>query len=217
MSERFDLEAFAADCGVADTAYFAERCGILHALLVAENEKTNLTRITEKEEFKIKHAADSLLLAKAFPSLTKKPISLADIGCGGGFPSLILALAFPNWKICAIDSTGKKTAFVRKAAQFLHLDNCEVVTGRSCELNRKAEFQERFDVVTARAVAKGKVIADDARRFPKKSGYFILYKTPLQAEEDLPELGAAWRLTSDFELPCGLGTRCFLTNGGAYV
>ena len=61
-----------------------------------------------------------------------------------------------------------------------------VVTGRSCELNRKGEFKSRFDVVTARAVAPAPVIWKDAGNFTNRHGRFILYKTPEQAAEDLP-------------------------------
>ena len=128
-----------------------------------------------------------------------------------------LALAFPNLLLTPIDSTGKKAAFVERAAQLLGLGNVRVVTGRSCELNRKGEFKSRFDVVTARAVAPAPVIWKDAGNFTNRHGRFILYKTPEQAAEDLPALERLsagrtirWRTTEPFELPEEFGTRHFL-------
>ncbi|MPN59066.1 Ribosomal RNA small subunit methyltransferase G [bioreactor metagenome] len=130
----------------------------------------------------------------------------------------MLALAFPNLQLTAIDSTGKKVAFVERAAKELGLRNLQAVHGRSCELNCRREFRRRFDVVTARAVAAAPIIYLDACDFAKrKTGRFILYKTPQQAAEDLPaleivcrKLPVEWRATDVFELPEGAGQRLFL-------
>lgn len=214
----FRLAAYAASCGVADPEGFTAQCDTLRELLAEANKSVNLTRITEPEEFAIKHVADSLSIAREFPELTTEYRKIADIGCGAGFPSLVLAMAFPNLRITAIDSTGKKTAFVERAAAELGLRNVLVVHGRSNELNRKPQFRHQFDVVTARAVAAAPIIYLDACDFIKrKTGKFILYKTPQQAEEDLPALEIAcrkfpvvWRTTREFELPGGAGQRLFL-------
>ncbi len=214
----FDLAEYARSCGVEDPDVFRERCDELYRLLIEANRQVNLTRITEPQEFNLKHIADSLAIARFFPELAEEKLTVADIGCGAGFPSLVLALAFPRLRITAIDSTGKKTAFVERAAAALGLTNLKVVTGRSNELNRRQEFRSRFDIVTARAVAPAPVIYGDADCFIKrKTGRFILYKTPDQAAEDLPALsrlcrsaGIEWKVTESFELPEGAGTRLFL-------
>lgn len=194
---------------------FRSKIDELHKFLCEYNEKVNLTRITEYEDYIIKHICDSLLIGAAFPELTEKNISLCDIGCGAGFPSLVLSCAYPNWQITAVDSIGKKTTFVKLAAEKLNLSNIEVVTGRTNELNRKAEWKKRFDIVTARAVATAKTVYSDARNFPKASGRFILYKTPEQLKEDLPQIKSAasdkkWQTSVIFELPSGAGRRQFL-------
>ena len=124
----------------------------------------------------------------------------------------------PKLRLTAIDSTGKKAAFVERAAKELGLKNVRVIHGRSCELNRRPEIRHQFDVVTARAVAPAPVIYLDACDFIKrKSGRFILYKTPQQAAEDLPALEIAcrklpvlWHATEPFELPENAGQRLFL-------
>lgn len=213
----FDLKEYAASCGVADPESFVQRCAQLREILVEANKVTNLTRITDPEEFSIKHVADSLSIAASFPELRTEKLLIADIGCGAGFPSLVLALAFPNLSICSIDSTGKKVAFVAQAAKELGLENLRTVHGRSCELNRKPEFKHRFDIVTARAVADSRVIFLDARDFVNRRGRFIFYKTPDQIAAELPGLSVAgkilalsWLTTEPFTLPDQAGTRQFL-------
>ncbi len=220
MEMSFDLDTFAASCHVGDVPGFLAGCGRFYEILIETNRTMNLTRITEPEDFKIKHVADSLSIARFFPEITSEALKIADIGCGAGFPSLILALAFPRLRITAIDSTGKKTAFVERAAQTLGLKNLKVIHGRGCELNRRQEFRHRFDVVTARAVAAAPVIFLEVSEFVKRpDGRFILYKTPSQAAEDLPALEiacrkfpVAWSATGEFELPGEAGSRVFLVS-----
>lgn len=213
----FDLAAFAANCHVAEPEAFAGQCEKLRQLLVEANQVTNLTRIVEPEEYAVKHVADSLSIGQFFPEFATDRLEIADIGCGAGFPSLVLALAYPKLRISAIDSTGKKTAFVESAARALDLTNLRVVTGRSRELNYRGEFKHRFDVVTARAVAAAALIVADARDFTNRHGRFILYKTPEQLKTDLPEVRAldkknplVWEVTPVFEVAPGVGERQFL-------
>jgi 16S rRNA (guanine527-N7)-methyltransferase len=211
----FSLLDYAAKCGVVSPDNFAKKCAVLREYLIEVNQTTNLTRITGENDFNIKHVADSLGLALCFPELTKESLRIADLGCGAGFPSLILALAFPHWHITSIDSTGKKINFVRSAAEKLGLDNLTAIHGRVNELNRKKEFQFKFDIVTARAVATAPSLARDASNFPAKNGSFILYKTPGQAEEDMPVLlkdfkNFKWQTTDTYQLPGDAGTRLFV-------
>jgi 16S rRNA (guanine527-N7)-methyltransferase len=213
----FDLERYAAECGVADPAGFAAGCEKLRLLLVDANTRTNLTRITEPGDFAVKHVADSLSIVRMFPELATEKRYIADIGCGAGFPSLVLALGFPRLLITAIDSTGKKTAFVAQAAAALELANLRVVTGRSRELNLKPEYKYRFDIVTARAVADLATICADARNFVRRGGCFMLYKTPEQVKTELADreelaekLQLDFRLSDVFELPENAGSRQFV-------
>ena len=218
ITNSFSLSAYAASCGVGDPEGFARRCDRLREIIVETNRTMNLTRIVEPDEFAVKHVADSLSIAREFPFLTTEYAKIADIGCGAGFPSLVLALAFSNLRLTAIDSTGKKVAFVQRAAEELGLRNIEAVHGRSGELNHRSEYRHRFDVVTARAVGAAPIIYLDACDFIKrKTGKFIFYKTPRQVEEDLPALEIAcrkmpveWHTTDVFELPENAGQRLFL-------
>ena len=207
----FDLTGFAAECHVKDARGFAEKCAQLRELLEEANKITNLTRILGEQDFAVKHAADSLSIGKYFPELAEKPLRIADIGCGAGFPSLILAIAYPQLVITSIDSTGKKIAFVADAAKKLGLTNLTAIHGRANELNRKQEFMRRFDIVTARAVAEAASICRDTTKFLTPRGRYILYQSPERAESDSAKLQKMrCRITEVFELPESAGQRCFL-------
>lgn len=212
----FSLTGFARDCRVADPERFAGWCGELFSLLSEVNAHTNLTRITTEAEFAIKHVADSLAIVKILPGIAEKPWRVADVGCGAGFPSLVLAAAFPQLEVTAIDSTHKKVAFVAEAARKLGLSNLTAVAGRAVELARKPEFQERFDLVTARAVAAVKKLFPECRRMIAPGGRMVFYKTPQQAAE-LDEMtgcrGFDWRVSPEFELPENSGARLFIVGG----
>lgn len=212
--EHFCLSSFAAEYGVADPERFTHLCGRFFELLSSANAEFNLTRITSREEFEIKHVADSLAAARFFPELTRDALRIADIGCGAGFPSLVLAAAFPRLNVTAIDSTHKKIAFVDAAARELGLDNLRPVAGRAVELARRPEFAGKFDIVTARAVATAEKLCSEGRKMLAPGGRFILYKTPGQADElaELgPDRGMSWKKTPVFDLPGGAGRRLFLT------
>ena len=210
-----DLKIIAEECHAADFSDFEAKINRLYELLVEYNKNVNLTRITEYEDFLVKHVVDSLIIAKFFPEFATKNLSIADIGCGAGFPSLVLAIAFKNLQVNAIDSIAKKTKFVQFAADELNLKNIQVITGRSKEMNYRADYKFKFDIVTARAVAKADIIYQEAKNFPKRNGRFILYKTPDQLAEDLPSIRKidrqhTWKTTEIYELPNQSGSRQFL-------
>ncbi len=214
------VNVFLQSCCPADGERFIGQCQHLFQLLEEYNRHTNLTRITGAAEFWSKHVADSLSIGLFFPALRTTSLQLADIGCGAGFPSLILAMAYPELQITAIDSIGKKTAFVQEAGQKLGLTNLRVVTARSREMIHQEQWREKFDIITARAVADARTIFRESRNMLKASGQFIFYKTPQQLQEDLPLVVSAslkhqlkWYTTPVFELPSDGGSRQFLYSG----
>lgn len=204
----FDLTSFAAECNAADPEKFSVMAEKLRDIVLEVNKSFNLTRITDPEEFMVKHIADSLAIGKYFSSEIKAAKRVADLGCGGGFPTLVLAAAYPHLQVTGIDSTGKKVRFVQETAEKLGLGNVKTVHARVEELNRQKEYMHKFDIVTARAVAQGKVLAKYASNFPVSGGAFIFYKTPNQAAEDLQTLD--WNCSQEYELPLDMGTRVFL-------
>ncbi|QSH41722.1 16S rRNA (guanine(527)-N(7))-methyltransferase RsmG [Lentisphaerota bacterium ZTH] len=213
---REEFKNFCLSCGVSDFDFFINRCDNLYELLLAANAKVNLTRIQDKDDFMIKHVADSLAICRYFPEIGTG-LRIVDIGCGAGFPSLILATAFPQLQITAVDSISKKTAFVESAGASLGLSNLKVFTGRSREMNRREEWQERFDILTARAVSDLRTLYREARNMLKSTGRFVFFKTPEQAAAELDNLkkissrhNISWRVTEVFDLPAAGGKRVFV-------
>lgn len=210
----FQIEELAAECRVADPEEFVRNMRELRSFLEEANTHVNLTRLTSERDFFIKHVYDSLAAAKYFPVLAEERLDVADIGCGGGFPSLVLAMAYPKLRIRAIDSTGKKIRFVAAAAEKFHLKNLVAVQGRSNELNLKREYFMKYDVVTARAVSAAPLLVASTDNFLRRGGFYLLYKTPEQAAEDLPvleKMGGRWERSEVFFLPEGEGERCFVS------
>lgn len=147
--------------------------------LIKVNSYMNLTAIKEPAEIALKHYADCLLASQFIPS----GASVADIGCGGGFPSLPLAIARPDIKITAIDSTAKKTGFVDRTAKYLKLDNLQTVTGRAEELGADKPYRESFDVAIARAVAALPILSELCLPMVRRGGSFIAMKSVLAEQE----------------------------------
>lgn len=217
MEQNSTIETFCGECNIADTGEFVTKCRELYLLLSAANQEVNLTRIETEPDYWVRHIADSISIAKFFPYLATEHFKVADIGCGAGFPALPLATAFPGLHLTAIDSIAKKTDFVRQAATRMALNNIEIVTARSREMSRQVDWQERFDIITARAVSDARTIFRENRRLIKSDGQFILYKTPEQAAAEIDDLkkasvqyGFVWSISAAFELPCNGGHRVFL-------
>lgn len=136
------------------------------------NAVMNLTAITDMSEIIVKHLVDSLTIA---PYISEAATVL-DVGCGGGFPSLPLAIARPDLRITALDSTAKKTDYVAKAAARLGLTNLAVLTGRAEAFAHEGSYREQFDFVTARAVAALPILAELCIPFLKIGGQWIAMK-----------------------------------------
>ena len=164
------LSEFATDA-------LAERFSELTDRLLAYNEGVNLTAITDPEQIILRHYADCLKAVHAFPQNAK----VLDVGCGGGFPCLPLAIARPDLTVVGLDSTEKKLRFVESAAKGMGL-RLSTVAGRAEELSH-TEMRESFDVVTARAVAALNVLSEWCLPFVKVGGQFISLKGSSGAEE----------------------------------
>ena len=163
------------------------------------------------------YVADSLSPAFAMPEIFRSPKHFCDLGCGAGFPSLVLASAFPHCVFTAVDSTRKKIDFVHAAAEKLNLKNLTAVHARGNELARKAPFRCASDFVTARAVASAETLIREGAGFLNDTGRILVYRTPRQYAEECPFLEKNRKIrfasTEAFSLPDDAGTRLFLLIG----
>lgn len=175
--------------------------------LAEENGKYNLTALTAPEETILRHFADCAALIPHLPANGK----ILDVGCGAGFPSLVLAILCPSLSITALDATEKKVKFVRETAELLGLTNLSTVVGRAETLSAPGgELREAFDAVTARAVARLGVLSELCLPFVKVGGVFLAMKGPAaeaeagEAARAIPQLGG--RLEGVFARTLSNGT-----------
>ena len=179
--------------------------------LIEYNSHTNVTSITKKEEVYLKHFYDSLTLTTTtnFNNIN----NMLDIGCGAGFPGLVIKLVFPHIKLTLLDSNNKKTTFCKNLVEKLNLDNVEIINERAEEfIKNKREF---YDLVTARAVKNLPVLNELAIPYVKINGLFIAMKSNVDNElkeslKGIDILGGKYLETINLELPNNSGTRNFI-------
>lgn len=147
-------------------------------LLEEWNKKINLTTIIKKEEVYEKHFLDSLTIAFNI-DFSKK--SLCDIGTGAGFPCIPIKIVFPDLKITALDSTNKKIIFLKTVIKELNLEKIEVINERAEDYAKNN--REKYDYVTARAVARLNILMELSTALIKVGGKFIALKGPLAPAE----------------------------------
>lgn len=158
-------------------------------ILVETNKVMNVTRILDAKDATVKHFADCLLLADLIPD---GEFSLIDVGCGGGFPTIPIAIAKSSLKITAIDSTSKKVDFVNRAAKEIGLTNVNAVSARAEEFIEGK--RESFDFATSRAVARLNMLVELTVPYIKVGGKFFAMKAAAVQEELDEALGGIKKL-----------------------
>lgn len=146
-----------------------------------ENSKLNLISKKEEQYLFEKHIYDSLGIKLFFEKYNFVPKTLLDIGTGGGFPSVPIAIEYPEISVTGIDSIQKKINAVQSIKNSLNIQNLNLIRGRVEELKNSS-----FDVITSRAVAKIETLIKYAYPLLKKDGYIILYKSKT-AEDEITE------------------------------
>lgn len=120
------------------------------------NAKINVISRKDLEHFYVHHVLHSLAIAKYIQFMPNTII--LDIGTGGGFPGIPLAILFPDCHFHLVDSIGKKIAVVNAVAEALELKNVEA------EKNRVEELKVKVDFVVSRAVAPVKELIGWSRK-----------------------------------------------------
>lgn len=155
------------------------------------NKKVNITRITNEEDFVVKHFVDSLLPLGSDEIRDSERI--IDIGTGGGFPGIPLAIVFSDKKFYLLDSSAKRLKIIDQLAKGIDINNIDIIHGRAEELARKAEYREKFDLAVSRAVANLSTLSEYCLPFVKTGGAFISYKGPT-GDSELEEAAEAIRI-----------------------
>ena len=174
-------------------------------LLVEWNEKMNLTAITDAPSVYLKHFYDSITAAFYVDLNGLKTI--CDVGAGAGFPSIPLKICFPELHVTIVDSLNKRIGFLEHLATILQLENVHFVHARAEDFGQNPKYREKFDIVTARAVARLSVLAELCVPLVKKGGIFISMKGAAAGDEladakkALSVLGAVIKEEHSFTLP----------------
>ena len=143
-------------------------------ILLVENEKVNLTAITDENEIIIKHFIDSLTINKYLINANK----ILDLGTGAGFPGIPLKIVNKDKEFVLVDSLNKRIEFLNKVKEKCELENLELIHSRAEDLAKNINYREKFDVVTSRAVANLRTLAEYLLPFAKKEGICICMKGP---------------------------------------
>lgn len=145
-------------------------------IFIEYNSHTNLMSKGDIEVLFEKHVFDSLAILKWNNFLNHKKI--LDVGCGGGFPSVILAICFPEIQIIANDSRIKKINFIKEVKEKLSLTNLEIAYSRIEEVEPL-----NVDLIVSRAVGKMLDVYELSKKHLIKNGDFLIYKAKLLNEE----------------------------------
>ena len=162
-----------------DTDNIKETFFDLTRLMLETNAVMNVTAIRDVEKIIPLHYIDCLLVADHFPV----GATVIDVGCGGGFPTLPLAIARPDLRITGVDSTEKKVRYVAQTAEKLGLSNVKTISARAEELIQTPRMRESFDVATSRAVARLHILDELCLPFVKIGGKAVIMKGAAGDEE----------------------------------
>ncbi|HEO3742556.1 TPA: 16S rRNA (guanine(527)-N(7))-methyltransferase RsmG, partial [Streptococcus agalactiae] len=163
---------------------------------------------TDKEEVYLKHFYDSIApILQGY--IDNSPLSILDIGAGAGFPSIPMKILYPEIDITIIDSLNKRINFLNILANELELSGVHFFHGRAEDFGQDKVFRAKFDIVTARAVARMQVLAELTIPFLKVNGRLIALKAAaaeeelISAEKALKTLFSQVTVNKNYKLPNG--------------
>ena len=148
-----------------------------YQFLITENEKYNLTAITEKNDVYLKHFLDSIFGIENIAKNSK----IIDIGSGAGFPAVPIKIMRPDVEICMVDSLQKRVNFLNELIKMLNLEKTSAVHSRAEDFIK--ENRGKSDYATARAVAPLNTLLEYLLPYVKIGGKCLIYKSKKLDEE----------------------------------
>lgn len=201
------LKELFEEYSISYTKDMLEKLEVYYNFVIEENKKFNLTAITEKNEFAIKHILDSCLPYSMLPQNAR----VIDVGAGAGFPSVPLKIIRPDINLTMLDSLNKRVNFLNECVSKLNLNNAIAIHSRAEDYALKN--REKFDIAIARAVASLDTLSEYCIPFVKVGGHFVAlkgssYKEELEkAEFAIAELGGRVVNIQNITLPNTEGER----------
>ena len=152
------------------------------------NENINLTAVREEDEFLEKHIVDSLV-CNDYEEFQRAKL-VVDMGTGGGFPGIPLAITNPDKNFILVDSLNKRLKVIGQVAEEIGINNIELIHMRAEDMGHNIKYREKVDVCVSRAVASLDILSEWCLPLVKKGGYFIPYKGE-SAKDEIASAAAA--------------------------
>ena len=181
MDFKEKLKARAEKEGISLTPKQLGQFELFYKMLIETNKSMNLTAITDEDEVIEKHFIDSLSCRRVVDMSQIR--TCIDVGTGAGFPGIPLKIFCPSLKVVLIDSLAKRLNFLQNVIEALQLQDIECVHLRAEDAGKNAAHREKYDIVTARAVARLSVLAEYCLPLVKTGGMFIALKGSKYKEE----------------------------------
>lgn len=201
------LERGLTEMGVPLTDGTLEKLALFGQRLLEKNQVMNLTAITLPQEVVGLHFLDSAAILPYLPEPGTRPLSLLDVGTGAGFPGVPLQILRPDLQVTLLDSLDKRLIWLEEMAEELDLPTMTTVHGRGEDLGRLPEHRESYDLVSSRAVAELRILAELTLPFVAVGGRFIAMKSCdcdeeiQQASSILEALGGKVSSVVDYNIP----------------
>ena len=172
-----------------------------YEMLIEYNKVMNLTGITEKKQVYLKHFYDSLTIVRSIN--LNEYNTLCDIGTGAGFPGLVIKIFYPHLSVTLVDSLNKRINFLSDVIRELKLTDIETVHARIEDYAHNNK--DKFDIVTARAVAPLNILLEYAIPITKVNSYFVAMKGKIEDaityNNALKVLNSEIKEIKEFKLP----------------
>ncbi len=186
----------------------------LQIIIKELNNKTNLTRLIDGDDYWVSQVFDSIWPFKAFPNINFNVKKFLDIGSGCGFPGLAYAITHPNSEVYLIDSSKKKTDALKiLITQINFKNNIYVINDRIENLAHQSSMRNSFNIATTRAVSNPSTVSEYILPMLKKEGLGVLYcgkwtdKESKNLDKTLEILEGELKEKKKILLPSNKGTR----------
>jgi len=158
------------------------------SLLLEWNQRIHLiSKKDAKSDRILRHFVDSLCIFKVID--LPKGTNLLDIGSGAGFPSIPIKIVREDVRLTLVESVHKKTLFLQKLSEVLKLGKTTIINQRAEKLANQADFERKFDLVTAKALGRLKEVVRLSMPFLKTGGLLVAYKGQ-RLRREIEEIGS---------------------------
>ena len=181
MVNKLNFKEKLAKVNIVLTDQMEQQFDLYFKLIDKYNKVMDLTAVSGEDEMYDRHFYNSLSIAF---NDNFNGLHLCDVGAGAGFPSIPLKIAFPDMKLTIIDPLNKRMEFLKVVIKELDLKDVEILVARAEDASKTRK--EKYDIVTARAVARLNILTELVSQLVKVNGRFIAMKGQ-KGEEELVE------------------------------